>query len=354
MKINDLKIDLARMDDGLELIVLQILTDAGIDGHSMVYCGRSGLPAAHFYAEIMRPFLVGRDPAHIEAIWHDMLHMDRFHAFMQINYPGPVDVALWDIAGKRANMPLWQLLGGYRTKIACYHSTGFMETPEQYVQEAEAALAKGFPAFKLHPPRDARREVEACQAVRDAVGDKLILMSDPVAAYDHREALWVGRQLEKLDFYWFEEPLADTDIHGYMELCRALDIPIAGLEFLGGTVYTAAEYIVRRAVDIVRSDVSWKWGITGVRKTAALAEAFGLKCEVHLTLVSLLQVANLHVACAIRNCDFHETAGEVRETWGLKREFKLDDEGCVHAPTGPGLGVELDWDVIDNHTIGQF
>jgi L-alanine-DL-glutamate epimerase-like enolase superfamily enzyme len=363
MRITDLTITLARravaprsilsgvVRSNIDVLVLQVRTDEGITGQSMVYCGQSGVPAAHFYAEIMRPFLVGRDPARIEAIWQEMLVLDRFHAFMQINYPGPIDVALWDIAGQRAGLPLWQMLGGYRDRIPCYESSPFYPEIDDYVAHALRAREMGFKAFKLHPPRAARREVEACTAVREAVGDSMVLMSDPVAAYDHREALWVGRHLERLDYYWFEEPLADTDIHGYIELCRALDIPIAGVEFLSGGVFTTAEYIVRRAVDIVRSDVSWKGGFTGFRKTAALAEAFGLKCEIHLTVVPLLQVANLHAACAIKNCDYHEVAGAEGETWGLKHTFALDADGCMAAPSGPGLGVDVDWDVIDNATV---
>ena len=98
----------------------------------------------------------------------------------------------------------------------------------------------------------------------------MALMSDPVAAYDHRQALWVGRRLEEMDFYWFEEPLTDTDIHGYIELCRALDIPIAGVEFLSGGLFTTSEYIVRRAVDIVFSPDGTTVRRTLVRSPAAL------------------------------------------------------------------------------------
>ena len=366
MKITELEITLTRrereplrtfggaLQTHTDVVVLQVLTDTGIEGQSMVYCGQTGRPAAQFYADVMRPFLVGRDPTLIEDIWQDMLVIDRFHSFMQLNYPGPVDVALWDIAGKRAGMPIWQLLGGARERVPCYESTPFYDTVDEYLDHAKRTLEAGFRGFKLHPPREMHREVEACRAVKELVGDRMALMSDPVAAYDHRQALWVGRQLEEMGFYWFEEPLADTDIHGYIELCRALDIPIAGVEFLSGGLFTTSEYIVRRAVDIVRSDVSWKGGLTGVKKTASLAEAFGLKCEIHIAMVSLLQVANLHAACAIKNGDFLEVAGTEAETWGLQREFELDEDGCLAAPTGPGLGVEIDWDVIADSTIATL
>jgi L-alanine-DL-glutamate epimerase-like enolase superfamily enzyme len=364
MKITDVKVSLTRRDApesrtpggaarrGVDVVVLQVQTDEGLEGHSMVYCGVTGTPAAHFYAEVIRPFLTGRDPVRIEAIWQDLLEIDRFHAFMPINWAGPVDVALWDLAGKRAGLPLWQLLGGYRERVPCYRSGGNLATIEDYVEDALATRAMRFKGYKDHCYRGVAFMRELAPALRQAVGPDFHLMHDPVARYDHREALLVGRALERQGYYWYEEPLADVDLHGYVELCRALDIPIAGVEFVGGGVYTAAQYVAQRAVDIVRSDVSWKGGFTGVRKTAALAEAFGLKCELHLTVNSLLQVANLHAACAIRNCDFLEVASvDEGETWGLKREFRLDAEGCLAAPTGPGLGVDLDWDVLDRHTV---
>lgn len=187
MKITDMNISLARREipprrifGGMErihvdVVVIRVMTDEDIEGQSMVYCGSSGLPVAHFFADVMRPFLVGRDPTYIEAIWQDMLMIDRFHAFMQINYAGPVDVALWDIAGKRAGMPLWQLLGGYRDRIPCYVSRPFYDSIDQYVQSAKSVAEGGFCGFKLHPPRNTAQEVDACIAVREAVGDAIAL-----------------------------------------------------------------------------------------------------------------------------------------------------------------------------------
>lgn len=113
-------------------------------------------------------------------------------------------------------------------------------------------------------------------AVREAVGDDFILMTDPVGDYTLDEAIRVGRQLEKLNYKWFEEPFRDFELYKYSELCRALDIPIAATETTRGCHWGVAQVIAQRAADIIRADVSWKDGITGALKIAHLSEAFGL------------------------------------------------------------------------------
>ena len=149
---------------------------------------------------------------------------------------------------------------------------------------------------------------------------------------------------------WLEEPLWDQHVDAYVELARTLDIAICGTEWggdgLSGLAATS-EYIVRHAVDIVRSDVSWKGGVTGVKKTAALAEAFGLQCEIHMTLYAMLDLANLHVACAIPNCQYLELCAGGNCSFGLVEPPAIDREGYVHAPRRPGLGVEVDWKAIE-------
>lgn len=163
------------------------------------------------------------------------------------------------------------------------------------MQQAQDYRARGYRAYKIHPWGDPARDVEAYRALRSELGDDMVLMTDPVAGYTQQQALRIGRELEKLNYYWFEEPLSDYDIYGYQELCRVLEIPIAGVESTPGGLFGTTQYLTQRAVDIVRSDVSWKGGVTGLMKTAALCEAFGVNCEVHTTTNALLDAANLHV-----------------------------------------------------------
>jgi len=171
-------------------------------------------------------------------------------------------------------------------------------------------------------------------------------MADPVAAYNHQQALRIGRELERLDYYWLEEPLYDVDFHGLRKLTRILDIPICGTEVLAGSHYATAECIATRVVDIVRSDVSWKGGITPVMKTAHMAEAFGLQCEIHTAIYHPLELVNLHCCAAIKNCEFFEVLLPVDYfAFGLKEPIRVED-GQAILPQAPGLGIELDWDLI--------
>jgi L-alanine-DL-glutamate epimerase-like enolase superfamily enzyme len=335
------------------LVVVTLKTDEGIDGHGFAQKGRS---VAEALAEVVRPQVVGEDPFGYERIWHKMVDRDRWGGALPHNAYGAVDVALWDIMGQAVGKPLYKLLGGYRDKAKAYFTTGGIAEPEEQVKWATAAKAGGFTGYKLHPKGGYDRDLASCKAVRQALGDGFRIMSDPVATYNHQEALRMGRELEKLDYYWFEEPLMDPDIEGYVELARALDIPVVGTEWAHGGiwgVYSTPQYLVRKAVDIVRSDVSWKGGITGLLKTFHLCEAFGYNCEVHTAMMSLMDVANLHVICAKKNCEYFEFAGSITEGIGfaLKTPIKIDAESYVHAFDAPGLGVELDWDVIENNTV---
>jgi L-alanine-DL-glutamate epimerase-like enolase superfamily enzyme len=113
--------------------------------------------------------------------------------------------------------------------------------------------------------------------------------------------------------------------------------------------------LTQRAVDIVRSDVSWKGGVTGLMKTAALCEAFGVNCEIHTTTNALLDMANLHVSCAIRNCEYFEVLiPQEPFCFGVKNPIRVDAEGYVHVPQSIGLGAEIDFDLLENHTICQI
>jgi L-alanine-DL-glutamate epimerase-like enolase superfamily enzyme len=341
-------------DAAHDVVVIQIETDEGVEGHAFAWGGRSGLATAHLIGSIIRPLLIGEDPLCRELLWQKVRQMDRWWGFLPIYAHGPVDVALWDIGAKMAGVPLYRFLGAYREGLPAYASSLILGSAQAFVDQALEYRAMGYRAYKLHPWGDPARDIEACAAVRSAVGSEMTLMSDPVAGYNRQQALRVGRQLEKLDFHWLEEPLSDYDVYGYSELCRALEIPIAGTESTPGGLFGVPQYITERAVDIVRSDVSWKGGVTGLMKTAALCEAFGLNCEVHTTTNALLDLANLHVSCAIRNCEYFEVLiPQDPFTFGVKNPIRIDAQGWVHPPAGAGLGAELDWDAIDNHTTAE-
>ena len=276
---------------------------------------------------------------------------DRWWNHVPIYSYGPFDICLYDIASKVAGLPLNKFLGAFRQKIPVYASSFVLPTADDYARQAIEVRDRGWHAYKLHPPGKVIADLAAYRACRDAVGPDFKLMADPVAAYSYEDALRVGRELENLNFYWFEEPVFDGDFHSLKKLSAKLDIPICGTEVLPGSHYSTAQYISGGAVDIVRTDVSWKGGITPVMKTAHLAESFGVHCELHTTIYHPLEIVNLHCCAAISNCEFFELLYPMSYMeFGMKVPINIDREGYAHPPEEPGLGITWDCDFIENCT----
>jgi L-alanine-DL-glutamate epimerase-like enolase superfamily enzyme len=263
----------------------------------------------------------------------------------------PFDNACWDIVGKMAHQPVYKLLGASREKVPLYVSSMFLPGPEDYVKQALEVKAKGYKGYKLHPPGDLAIDIECYREVRKAVGDDFTLMADPVISYTYEQALKAGRELEKLNYRWLEEPLLDVNMNGLRKLREKLDIPICGTEVIAGAHYSTAHCIAEGIVDIVRTDVSWRGGITAVMKTAHVAEAFGVQCELHTTIYHAMEQIQLHPSLAMVNCEFFETLYPFDDfDFGTKTKLNIKD-GYVHAPEGEGLCIEYDWDFIENHTV---
>lgn len=335
-----------------DVVVVRLHTDAGIFGRATAIAARSSTVTQAFLQETIAPVVLGRHVSEREAIYHELWTVDRHITFFPVYLPGPVDVALWDIAAQAAGLPLYQFIGECRTSLPTYASSLFMPAAEDYVKEMQSYQQRGFPAYKVHPPGPWRTDIEIHRAVRAAAGGSYVLMSDPVADYSLDEAIRVGRDLEKLDYHWFEEPFRDFELAKYARLCAALDIAVVGTETTRGGPWGVAQAIAFQAVDAVRADVSWKPGVTGTLKIAHLAEAHGMRCEVHCTTMGFMDMANLHVSCAIKNCEYFELlVPEEPFRFPMKDQYPIDKHGVAHVPRKPGIGVELDWDAIDNTCV---
>ena len=173
-------------------------------------------------------------------------------------------------------------------------------------------------------------------------------------SYGYEDAVRVGRAIEELDFYWYEDPLVEEDLYSYVKLRQKLDIPIMSTEYAPGRYYGMTQWITQYATDILRGDVAVTGGITPLVRLCHLAEGFQMKCEIHHGGNSLNNVANLHVTMAVPNCEFFEyfpsTGGLM---FGLVEDIDMSG-GAVHAPTGAGLGYEIDWDRIRAEQIGTL
>jgi L-alanine-DL-glutamate epimerase-like enolase superfamily enzyme len=334
-----------------DVVVLRLNTDCGIIGHATALAARSSNVTQAYLHENIAPVVLDRPVSEREAIWQELWTIDRHLTFFPIYLPGPVDVALHDIASQAAGLPLYQFLGECRTSLPVYASSLFMKDADDYVRQMQDYRARGFPAYKAHPPGPWQKDIEVHRALRAAAGKDYVLMSDPVADYAFEEAIRVGRDLENLNYHWFEEPFRDFELAKYAKLCAALDIPIAGTETTRGGPWGVAQAIAFNAVDIVRADVSWKAGVTGTMKIAHLAEAHGMRCEIHCTTMGFMDIVNLHVSCAIRNCEYFELlVPEEPFRFPMKDPYPIEN-GMARVPTRPGIGVELDWDLIDKTCV---
>jgi L-alanine-DL-glutamate epimerase-like enolase superfamily enzyme len=328
-----------------QLGLLTLRTDDGVEGHAFL---GSAMRSAHLDAQslvqYLKPVVLGQDPLERERLWQALWQRNRVTSLRAI---GAVDVALWDLAGKIAGLPIHRLLGSYRENAPAYASSAVLPSPEAYADEAGRFKAEGWTAYKIHPPTDPVVDVAVCRAVRRAVGEGYTLMLDSTWAYQYPEALRVGRAIEELDFHWYEDPLADDDLLSYVKLKQHLHIPILATEYTPGGFTAYAPWLVQQATDFLRGDVAVKGGLTPMVKAAHLAEAFHMNFEVHHGGNSLNNVANLHLIMAVRNCEFFEVLlPAAAQKYGLVEDIEVDAQGLVHAPTAPGLGARIDFDLI--------
>jgi len=346
--------------------LVTIHTDEGIQGYAFGNIAKATLENA------IKPILIGQDPHYRERMWHQIKERQRLNlATLVDRVMTVIDLALWDLAGRAVGLPVHKLIGATRDKVPAYASTmcgddlpGGLATPEDYANFALWAKQRGYPSYKLHtwqPPYEgapnAKRDVAACAAVREAVGPDMPLMLDPFHYYSREEALYLARELEKLDYYWMEEPMDEHSMSSYVWLCQNTMLPICGPETAEGKMFTRAEWIKANACDLVRGGVGDVGGITPLLKIAHLSESFGMRMEVHGG-----GVGNLHVLCAMGfPGEFYERGllhpfvdYEQVPAWLNKLDDPIDDEGFVHVSQDPGLGQDINFDYIRDNRIDAY
>ena len=356
---------------GIVQTVTTVHTDEGAQGH---YFGggshgdEDGLTLSdrQYLNRRVKPLLVGQDPFDRERFWQWM-----FVAKVPETVVSVIDMALWDLAGRTAGLPVYKLLGGCRDRVRAYASTyPNVGDADAYAEHALACKRKGYRAYKIHPyyfwnpetkesvpgrPSHISWDIACCRAVREAVGDDMVLMYDPWGTYhSYEEALKVGRALEELDFFWYEHPMPEYRVESYVRLCRELSIPICSPELNSGSVFTRADWVLRGASDMSRTDVN-QGGITAAKKTAAVCEAYGVTCEMHMSGFGNLQVLG---ATSEDVCRYYEKgllAPGVDQDAPLpyvsENPDPLDADGFVRVPQKPGLGYDIVWDYIREHEV---
>lgn len=347
--------------------IVKVETDAGIAGYADLetqpHVAKAIVNAPSEGSVIgfkgLRSVLLGEDPLDVERLWHKMymasVYYGRRGAAMQVI--SGIDIALWDIIGKKLKVPVHKLLGGaYRDQVRPYASTLFRSTPEGMAEASRSYVDQGFTAVKFGWGvfgEDPRRDVELVAAARKSLGDKVDLLIDTgwYVQRTAKEAIQMVRRLEPFQPFLIEEPLSPEDYDGYAELADAVDIPIACGE-QEATEWGFHTLIERGRVDVIQPDLSRCGGFTAGRKIAHLAELYNRLCIPHAWTSDLLTAASLHLNAFMRRSVFQEFNVTVGP---LSRELCINpirlEGGCLRVPQGSGLGVEIDESVIAKYRV---
>ncbi|MQF85766.1 MAG: hypothetical protein FI730_02235 [SAR202 cluster bacterium] len=333
--------------------VLRIITDEGYEGNAFIGDQASdSSDRIKIIVEKIAPKIIGMPFDNRESLWSSIDDLSG-HGLPIFSSWAPVDVALWDIAGKYFNKPIYKLLGGNDKEIPLYATfPPRHKTFDGFVNEAEELLNEGYSAYKIHPgDLSVNETIITIEKIRELVGDKMTLMLDRNHGYSLAEAMKVGQALDTNNFYWYEDPVETSNIRAIKTLKENIVTPINMSDSAGFLIKEAANYISQDLIGMVRGTTR-KLGITGLIKQCAIADAFGINCEIGLAGNSLMNVANLHVISSVNNNTFYEYwRPEHIHQWGVKNEISINKNGKLNIPSGPGLGISLDEDWIQFHKV---
>ncbi|WP_309084615.1 enolase C-terminal domain-like protein [Chelativorans sp.] len=320
---------------------------------------------AHAQMAYLAPHLLNRDAEQRELIFDDLKR--ELRQFDHMGH-GPLNIALWDLAGKKYGCSVTKLLGGFRTKLAAYASTyhgdrsGGLHCKEAYADFARHCREIGYRAFKIHGWHEGNRYEEAENVLHVAreVGDEMVLMLDPACELrTFADALYVGQACDEAGYFWYEDPFRDagTSAFAHRRLREMIRTPLLITEHVRG-IEPKADFVLAGGTDFVRADPDYDMGITGAMKIARFAEALGLDVEFHGA-----GPAQRHCIAATRNTNYYEVSLLGPKVKNLVPPVYLGDysdqlecvdaDGNVPVPTGPGLGVTYDWSFINANSVGR-
>jgi D-galactarolactone cycloisomerase len=346
-------------------LVVEVQTDEGIVGWGDCYG-----PAAvnrSIVETLLKPSVLGRDPFDVEVLWEELYNKVKDYGLtgMTISAISGVDIALWDIIGKAVGKPIHKLIGGaFRSEIEAY-ATGLYfkdmkRLNEEAVEEATRYKNEGFKAIKMKIGLGSmKKDLDRVAAVRNAIGPDVLLMVDANHCFNVPQAINIGRELEKLDVHWFEEPISPEDLEGYVEVTRRLDVAIAGgeNEF---TKFSFKGILEARAMDVVQPDVCAAGGITECKKIAALAQAYAIQCVPHAWGTAIGLAATIHFLASLPftppclfptppMLEYEQTFNPFRDE--LSSTKLTHNGGMVKVPTGAGLGIDISREVLQRYKI---
>ena len=375
MKITDVEAIVLRQavvnegiaDGSQDDLVVRIHTDEGITGIGEVDSSPELVqalvqaPSSHAVAVSLRDVLIGEDPMDVERLWQKMyrglIYFGR--RGIAIHAISGLDIALWDIKGKALGKPVFELLGTpHRDRVRAYASMLMPDTTGEVTEAILALKEQNFTAVKLGwgpLGKDSRQDVALAAAAKEAAGDGVEIMIDSGLGYvaDAKRAIEVAREYEQIGIYWLEEPFEPDEYEAYAELADTVDIRVAAGE-QDTTVWGFRELIERGHVDLVQPDVTRCGGITELLRIAALAREHGVETVPHAWKSGIIKAASLHVNAVLPDALFQEycVAETPINTLLTRERLPIDAEGLLTVPNGPGLGVEIDTDVLERYRVG--
>ncbi len=324
-------------------VLLSIETDAGLTGEGYVFAlNQQRLPAFSAMIDSLMPLVVGQSPLYIEKHWQAMWR-DVNPAGLKgvtVSAMSAIDTALWDIVGKRAGLPLYQLFGACRDEVKTYASSGLWlsQSVDELIAEAHGFVAQGFHAVKLRLGKDdIKEDVARVKALRESLGDSVEILTDANQSLSPRKAISLARKIADYDITWLEEPVAANDFAGHRRVLDAIDIPLAS----GETEYTSfgmKEMLEQRTVDVLMPDLQRIGGLSEMRKSAAIAASYHTPISTHIFTEQSLSIAGSAPNCiSVEHVDWFAP---------LFKEKIVIKNGNIPMPQTPGLGFSFDWDTV--------
>jgi L-alanine-DL-glutamate epimerase-like enolase superfamily enzyme len=368
--------DSRELIDHRQALLVEVETDEGVVGlgESAVW-GGPHISTMTVIEQELRPLVVGEDPLYIEGIWTKMYEQSMMHGRrgLVIAAMSGIDIALWDILGKVAGLPLFKLLGACRDSVRPYASHGFYKpsrTLDVLREEMEQLRKAGFTGFKMkvgrqRPIRHLRgadlcltsfeEDCERIRTVRDAIGPDAVLIIDANNAWTEKTALRLLDEIDECEIFFLEEPVPTDDLQGSIRLTARAKTQIGGYESETSR-YGFRELIDRRAVDIVQPDSCWTGGLSEARKIAAHASIHNMLCVPHSFSTAVAMVVNMHLVGSIQNGEFVEwdKNGNPFIDELLASPFELEPDGRLPIPNGFGLGIELNQDTIERYRVHRL
>lgn len=341
-----------------DAVVIKVTTDSGLVGWGESHHGRCPGAVAHLVNTTLRQLVLGMDASDVTGVWQKIYKMQLgshgMGAGCCIAMSG-IDLALWDIRGQAAGMPLYKLLGGSAKPVPAYAggvSLGYQD-PAKLVEEAGPLLAMGYKAVKLRVGDTPKRDLARIAAVREAFGDDLVMLTDANTGYSLADARAAMPGMDEYGVGWLEEPFPAHDYRSYIEAKGYGLTPLAA----GENHYTRFEFnrvIEDGAITILQPDLSKTGGLTEALRIAALGSAWKLPINPHSSMTGLNMAATIHFLCAIDNGGYFEgdvSKGNLFRDELVSRPYELGKDGCVRPLEGKGLGLEVNEEFLHKHPV---